>query len=82
MSIPPRKPLLTLSIFPLTCRTRRTKGPSRNDTLPRTTMPRLARRTLQSEHTCVLPRNGILSRMTAIRFGRRTRRGKRARNPL
>jgi hypothetical protein len=33
----------------------------------------LARLTHQSKHTSVLARNIILSRMTAIRFGRRTR---------
>jgi hypothetical protein len=40
----------------------------------------LARLTHQSKHTSVLVRNIILSRMTAIRFGRRTRRSKRVHN--
>ena len=45
-------------------------------------MAHLARLTHQSEHTSVLARKIILSRITAIRFGRRTRRSKRAHNPL
>ena len=42
----------------------------------------LVRLTHQSEHTSLLARSGILSRMTAIRFGRLTRRRKRVDNPL
>jgi len=45
-------------------------------------MAYLARLTHQSEHTNVLARNGILPMMTAIRFGRLTRRRRSAHNPL
>ena len=81
MSIPPRKPLNPIDLSTHVSHKAHEgavteRHPSEDDNA------RLARLTLQSEHTCVLPRNGILSRMTAIRFGRRTRRRKRARNPL
>src|SRR5262249_26793226 len=70
----PRKgSLLPPSLFPLTCPTRRMKGSSQN---------RLAPLTHQSKHTSVLAQNIILSKMTAIRFGHRTHRSKRAHKAL
>jgi hypothetical protein len=49
------------------------KGPSQN---------RLAPLTHQSKHTSVLAQNIIQSKMTAIRFGHRTHRSKRAHKAL
>jgi hypothetical protein len=49
------------------------KGPAQN---------RLAPLTQQSKHTSVLAQNIILSKMTAIRFGHRTHRSKRAHKAL
>jgi len=43
---------------------------------------RLAPLTHQSKHTSVLAQNIILSKMTAIRFGHRTHRSKRAHKSL
>jgi len=50
--------------------------------MKRPSQNRLAPLTHQSKHTSVLAQNVILSKMTAIRFGHRTHRSKRAHKAL